>query len=293
MAQFYGMYFEFDGKSSSNLDFMITENRHLELVIVNADGENSSMMGLQRSVEEEVTSAFAPSYTGLKSTSPEFTFQVAVVDSATYEAVAPTKEQMFMINKWLFQSEEYLPFRMFDNKNTPNEDNISKPYQDMYAYVIFTSGTRYNIVGGRGYFELSMRLDSPCFYSRSITNSVSSSTTTANTTVTTKFNIGKYAHPDVRFKLAGGGTIKIKNNSLPFVEEMEIKNVPANHWIYCYNEGFKHIIDETVPTNNIRANGSFNGVWLRLIDGDNNITITSTTGTIDVEIIYQNKIAIQ
>lgn len=299
MTQFYSLHFRYDDKSSDNLGWMgVAGYMNAELVISNVDGSNDRILGLQRSINEEDSGGFAPSFLGLNQECPTFPVTLTCLDKTTGEVLPIGTEFMFELNRWLFQ-DEYKVFRLFTNNDIPNQNDyaLTRPWMDMYYYAIFTSATQYNVNNGRGYINLEMRLDSPCAYSGVISNRNTSTGRSINVNLQTKFNVGQYIYPDYRFRLVNGGDITITNtfdgtgsrNS----ETMKFTNVPANHWVYCYNEGYKYIVDETVESYNVRKHLEPSSQWMRLIYGKNLLNVTTSTNNFDIEFLYQNKIAIQ
>ena len=282
--QFYEMFFEFDGKRSSNLDFLMVDGKQKQLVIVNMDGSQDSIMGLRRGINEESTSGFAPAFIGFNNECPSFPLTVACLDEETRVPHILTQEQIFEINRWLFQ-EEYKPFSVYNTFNNPQQDSGAESWRDMIYYVAFTSATKYNIYNGKGYITFEMRLDSPCAYSRVIEhNEVVSGNKTF--TVSNKSNVGKYIYPDIEFILTSGTSFSIENVTTG--ELMEITGLSSNAHIYCYNEGFKYIVDINNPNTNPRV--GFNKQWLRYVYGENQLVVRGY-GT--VKLFHQNKIAIQ
>lgn len=299
MTQFYSLYFTYDDKSSANLGWMGVDGyMNAELVISNVDGSNDRILGLQRSINEEDSGGFAPSFLGLNQECPTIPITLTCIDKTTGEVLPMGTDFMFELNRWLFQ-DEYKVFRLFSNNDnvTANDYALTRPWMDMYYYSIFTNATQYNINNGRGYIDLEMRLDSPCAYSGIISNKTVTTTNFQRINLNTKFNVGEYIYPDIRFKLIDGGDIVITNrfgdNGARPVELMRFANVPANHWIYCYNEGYKYIVDETDKTYNVRKHFLSDSKWLRLIYGQNVVTVETSTNNFEIEFLYQNKIALQ
>lgn len=260
MAQFRHEMFTYDGVNS----------RDYNLYICRTGTGESRLFGADRTIKEEESNNFIPTFQGVKYNAP--TIRITLVCADNKGKVIPLdEERCFAINKWLFQ-DEYKPFTSYDNK-------------DILYYAIFTKGANYEVGCKKGYLELEMRLDSGCAYSNLIYHSyvVNGSKTVE---VINKSNIEKYSYPDVEFKILSGNSITVRNDTLGI--SMEFTNLPNKCHAYCYNEGLKHIVDKTNPDNNLRDN--FNKVWLKTMYGANQITIT---GHCEINIISQNKIAIQ
>ena len=299
MTQFYSLYFTYDDKSSANLGWMGVDGyMNAELVISNVDGSNDRILGLQRSINEEDSGGFAPSFLGLNQECPTIPITLTCIDKTTGEVLPMGTDFMFELNRWLFQ-DEYKVFRLFSNNDdvTANGYALTRPWMDMYYYAIFTGATQYNINNGRGYVDLEMRLDSPCAYSGIISNKSVRTDNAVTVDLATKFNVGTYLYPDYRFKLVNGGDITITNTfdgtGSRTPETMKFTSVPANHWVYCYNEGYKYIVDETDSTYNVRKHLTQDSQWVRLVYGKNLVNITTSTNNFEIEFLYQNKIALQ
>lgn len=260
MAYFKNMYFTYNGKSS----------KEFNLVICNTgDTSSTSIMGVERSVNEE-TNGFKPVFKGFNYTTP--TIDITLSKMKDGYASPITEEDMHKINQWLFGDENYHAFISDDNK-------------DIIYYVVFTKGGKWTNGLRQGYINLSMRLDSPCAYSpvRHHKYKVKGSKTFE---ITCKNNVGKFIEPDIEFKINSGDSIIINNTTTG--DRMEFAKLPTNTHLYCYNEDMKQIICEN--DSNFNARPHFNKQWLKLAYGKNVITIT---GDCDIDIITQDKIALQ
>lgn len=260
MAQFRHEMFTYDGKSS----------RDFNLYICRITNDTSRIFGGERTIKEEESNNFIPTFQGVKYSAPTIPITLVCVDENNN--VIPLEDELsFEINKWLFQ-DDYKPFTSYDNK-------------DIIYYSLFTKGSNYDVGCKKGYLELEMRLDSGCAYSNLIYHNF---TVNGQKTVEiiNKSNVEKYSYPDVEFQLLSGNSIVVRNDTLGV--SMEFSNLPKNCHVYCYNEGLKHIVDKTNPENNLREN--FNKTWLKTMYGVNQFTII---GHCEINIINQNKIAIQ
>lgn len=260
MAYFKSLYFTYNGKSSKEFD----------LIICNV-GDNSSttIMGLDRSVNEE-SDGFRPIFKGFNYTSPTINITLSKMKNGSASPI--TDDDMYKINQWLFGDENYHPFISDDNK-------------DVVYYAVFTKGAKWMNSLRQGYINLTMRLDSPCAYTPVRHNKYR---VRGNKTfeIICKNNVGKFIEPDVEFKLNNGDGIKIENKTTG--DCMEFTELPTNTHLYCYNEDMKQIVCKN--DSNFNARPHFNKQWVKLLYGKNIITIT---GECDVDIITQDKIALQ
>ena len=297
--QFYHHYFALGDVSSPN--YLASHNPRLPdsndkaLVIVNMDGTGAQdrMVGLDRSINEDDSGGFAPSFLGVKNSCPTFTIQVACLSKSTGEALSLTPDEMFYLNKYLFK-DYYQELRIYGanyGSNDINEQELS--WTDLIYYVICTRATQYNVSNGRGYIELEFRLDSPCAYSPQMEAVKTVTGNNFTISIEAKFNVGDYIYPDIQFRLPNGsGNVTIKN--LTTNQTMQFNNVPQNNIIYCYNEGYKYVQNQT--NQNAYSMGMLdpNSEWIALADGMNTIEVyVSGTNGIETKFIYQNKIAIQ
>jgi hypothetical protein len=290
--QFFQHYFQItDGNmvyESHNLPFLPINK---SIVIVNMGSSiQERMIGLDRSIEED-DGSFAPSFLGTKNNCPTFTLQLACVDKKTGQTETLTADEMFELMGLLFK-DYYRPFKVYGlDYNKENSSERELTFSDMFYYVIFTRGKQFNYSNGKGYLELEMRLDSPCAYSQQI-EATATINESGSISVQTKFNVGEYIYPDIEFVLNYSGRVIITNETTG--QTMTFTSVPANHKIYCYNEGYKYVQDKSDETAYAMGMLEPNSVWLALKNGKNNIKVTTENGKrVVVRIIYQNKIAIQ
>ena len=290
--QFYQHYFQItDGEKvyeSHNLPFLPSNK---QIVIINMGSSiQERMIGLDRSIEED-EGGFSPSFLGTKNNCPTFTLQLACVDKETRQTQALTADEMFEFMGMMFK-DYYRAFKVYGlDFNSEDSSERELTFSDMIYYVMFTKGKQFNYSNGKGYLELEMRLDSPCAYSNQI-EVVQTISTTGTLVVPTKFNVGEYIYPDIEFISNTAGDVIFKNEMTN--QTMTFKSVPAKHKIYCYNEGYKYIQDQTDTSTYAMGMLEPNSEWLALINGKNNIRVTTSNGQqVTIRIIYQNKIAIQ
>ena len=296
--QFYHHYFALGDISSSN--YLASHNPSFlhsdkALVIVNMDGsgEQERMIGLDRSIDEDDSGGFAPSFLGVKNSCPTFTMQVACLSKSTGEALSLTPDEMFYLNKYLFK-DYYQELRIYGanyGSNDINEQELS--WTDLIYYVICTRATQHNINDGKGYLELEFRLDSPCAYSPQIKTYKESEGDCLSFYIDARFNVGEYIYPDIQFKLFyGSGDVTITNFTTN--QRMTFHNVPKGNVIYCYNEGYKYVQNQTDSSAYSMGMLDPNSEWIALVDGGNVIEVyVSGTNGLEATIIHQNKIAIQ
>ena len=260
MAQFRNVGFTFDGINAEDLGYYI----------VSLDSKDSSILGTNRSIQEEDNNKFAKSFQGVKYN--ELTFEINIIKAQNQKAVPITEEDIFFLNNWLMKPEEYKIF-------------ISHQNRDILYYVLFTEMSDVRFAQRKGYITLKMRLSSGCSYSNVMHHlyTVAGSKTIE---IYNRSNVESYAYPDIWFKTKGQGDLTIRNALLG--EEMKFTNLPTDVEVACHNEGMKQVVCNSDPTLNFRSN--FNKQWLRLAYGRNVITIT---GNCEIDIFFQNKIAIQ
>ena len=260
MAQFRNVGFTFDGINAEDLGYYI----------VSLDSKDSSILGTNRSIQEEDNNKFAKSFQGVKYN--ELTFEINIIKAQNQKAVPITEEDIFFLNNWLMKPEEYKIF-------------ISHQNRDILYYVLFTEMSDVRLAQRKGYITLKMRLSSGCSYSNVMHHQYTVSTS-KTIEIYNKSNIQNYAYPDVRFTTKAKGDISITNTTLG--EEMKFTGLSKGITVSCHNEGLKQVVCDSDPTVNLRSN--FNKNWLRLAYGRNVITVT---GNCEIDIFFQNKIAIQ
>lgn len=260
MAQFRNIGFTFDGINAEDLGYCI----------VSLDEKDSSILGTNRSIQEEDTNKFAKSFQGVKYN--ELTFEINITKVQNQKAVPITEEDVFFLNNWLMKPEEYKIF-------------ISHQNRDILYYALFTEMSDVRLAQRKGYITLKMRLSSGCSYSN-VMHHQYTITTSKTINIYNKSNIEDYAYPDITFTTKAQGNITITNKTLG--ETMQFTNLPQNVTVSCHNEGMKQVVCDSDPTLNFRSN--FNKQWLRLAYGRNVITVT---GNCEIDIFFQNKIAIQ
>lgn len=260
MAQFKNVGFTFDGINAEDLGYYI----------VSTDSELSAIIGTNRTIQEEESNNFAPSYQGVKYN--VMTFDITIAKVRDGNLVPITEDDIYYLNNWLLKPEEYKIF-------------ISHQNRDILYYVMFTEASNYMNSARQGYINLTMRFASGCSYSTIAHHQyVVSGTKTFE--VFNKSNVEQYVHPDVFFKTTLQGNFSVRNDTLGI--EMAFTDVPSNTSVRCYNEGLKQIVCESDPGLNLRP--KFNKTWIRLAYGRNVITVK---GNCTVDLHFQNKIAIQ
>lgn len=262
MAQFRNIGFTFDGVNAEDLGYYI----------VSLDSTNSSVLGTSRTIIEEETNNFAKSFQGVKYN--EFSFEITITKSNGSKFLPFTEEDIFFLNNWLMKPEDY---RIF----------ISHQNRDILYYVLFTDMSDVRFEDETGYITLKMRLSSGCSYS-TVAHHTHKVAVNHTIEIYNKSNVEDYVYPDVNFitRFESNNGIRIINQTLG--ETMEFWNLPPNHEFMCYNEGLKQVVCVTNGELNIQP--LFNKKWLRLAYGRNVIRIE---GACDIDIFFQNKIAIQ
>lgn len=262
MAQFRNVGFTFDGINAEDLGYYI----------VSLDSKNSSVLGTNRTIKEEDTNNFAKSFQGVKYN--DFTFEITITKANKNKALPITEEDIFFLNNWLMKPEDY---RIF----------ISHQNRDILYYALFTEMSDVRFAQRTGYVTLKMRLSSGCSYS-TVAHHAHRVAPNHTIEIYNKSNVEDYVYPDVNFitRFESNNGIRIINQTLG--ETMEFWNLPPNHEFMCYNEGLKQVV--CVTNGELNMQPLFNKKWLRLAYGRNVIRIE---GTCDIDIFFQNKIAIQ
>lgn len=262
MAQFRNVGFTFDGINGEDLGYYI----------VSLDSKNSSVLGTNRTIKEEETNNFAKSFQGVKYN--EFTFEITIVKANKNKALPITEEDIFFLNNWLMKPQDY---RIF----------ISHQNRDILYYALFTEMSDVRFAQRTGYITLKMRLSSGCSYS-TVAHHTHRVTHDYTMEIYNKSNVEDYVYPDVNFitRFDGNNGIRVINETLG--ETMEFWNLPPNHEFMCYNEGLRQVV--CVTNGELNLQPLFNKKWLRLAYGRNVIRIE---GACDIDIFFQNKIAIQ
>lgn len=262
MAQFRNVGFTFDGINAEDLGYYI----------VSLDSKNSSVLGTNRTIKEEDTNNFAKSFQGVKYN--DFTFEITITKANKNKALPITEEDIFFLNNWLMKPEDY---RIF----------ISHQNRDILYYALFTEMSDVRFAQRTGYITLKMRLSSGCSYS-TVAHHAHKVAPNHTIEIYNKSNVEDYVYPDVNFitRFESNNGIRIINQTLG--ETMEFWNLPPNHEFMCYNEGLKQVV--CVTNGELNLQPLFNKKWLRLAYGRNVIRIE---GTCDIDIFFQNKIAIQ
>lgn len=262
MAQFREMAFTFDGICSSDLGYYI----------ISTDSEDVAQLGLIKNIQEEDTNNFSKAFQGV--TYDAFTFEIQITKlNNNYELSSISEKDIEFLNGWLMKPREYKIFTSGDNR-------------DILYYVLFT-GMKDVRYGDKGYITLQMRLNSGCAYS-TVAHHQYTVGSTRTIEIYTRSTVDEYVYPDVNIIARGSGknTIKIFNDSLG--EEMSFTDIPQGYEIMAYNEGMKQVRCMNDKTFNV--NHKFNKNWLKLAYGRNIIRIV---GNCEIDIFFQNKIAIQ
>lgn len=260
MAQFRNIGFTFDGINAEDLGYYI----------VSLDSKDTSMLGTNRTIKEEDSNNFAKSFQGVKYN--ELTFEINIIKATKHKALPITEEDIFFLNNWLMKPEEYKIF-------------ISHQNRDVLYYALFTEMSDVRFAQRTGYITLKMRLSSGCSYS-TVAHHRAMIEESWEFEIYNKSNVEHYVYPDVWFYKNTTGDITIRNETLG--ETMSFTNIPRGTTVSCYNEGMKQVVCDNNPDLNLQPH--FNKKWLRLGYGRNVIKVT---GECEIDIFFQNKIAIQ
>lgn len=283
MAQFRYMGFTFDGQAGVDLGYYL----------INPTGDNNGIVGTKRSVKEEDTGKTTRQFNGVSYDSLEFDIHICKMNEDHSKILEIDEDDMFFLNNWFMKPKTYKVFSNYPLEWEYGYNGGTCVARDIYYYCIFTSMQDVKVDDMRGYVVLHMRLNSGFAYSPILHNNL----TVVNEdslTINTRSNIDETILPDVMISNATG-TITISNEETGTT--MVLNNLKSDHVYYCYNEDMKRIIEystytdtsQVATTTNMANN--FNKVWLTLDGyGENNITVT---GSCDIDIIYQNKLAIQ
>lgn len=263
MSQFKNVGFTFDGINGEDLGYYI----------VSTSNKGSAYMGVTKKIQEEKTSNFAPSFQGIEYDAITFEITIAKINKHG-NCVPISEEDVFFLNNWLLKPNDYKIF-------------ISHQNRDILYYAMFTQANS-TLNGTReGFVNLTMRLSSGCSYS-TVAHHAHKVAPNHTIEIYNKSNVEDYVYPDVNFitRFESNNGIRIINQTLG--ETMEFWNLPPNHEFMCYNEGLKQVV--CVTNGELNLQPLFNKKWLRLAYGRNVIRIE---GTCDIDIFFQNKIAIQ
>lgn len=265
MPQFLNLGFTFDGISGEDVGYYI----------VNASSSSDNDMGLKKEIQEEDNNLTTKTFLGIKLSS--FTFTIDIVKMPPhhreYTILEITEKDINFLNNWLLKPNDYRVFSSDQNR-------------DVFYYAMFTD-MKETRIGLKSYLTLTMRLNSGFAYSSVIHHKYSVENGLYTSTISTKSTVDDYIYPDIYLEvLKDTDTITITNITIG--ESMTLTNIPKGKYI-CYNEDMKHIDCISGSVTNLRP--YFNNVWLRLLgNGVNHIMIE---GTCEIDIYFQNKIAIQ
>lgn len=296
--QFYHHYFSLRD-SETGLSFeshdphFLLNNKALVIVNMEGSGVQDRMIGIDRSINEDDSGGFAPAFLGVTNNCPTFKMQIACLDKFTGQPLNLTPKELFDLNKHLFK-DYYQELKIYGAVYGTNDmDEQKQTWTDLIYYVICLRATQYNINAGKGYIEVEFRLDSPCAYSPQQEKKETIQNGYGTFEVEAAFNVGNYIYPDIEFILPNGsGNVSIRNANTG--ETMTFVNVPQNNKIYCYNEGYKYVQNQTDTKAYAMGMLDPNSVWLSLVDGENLIEVAiEGTDRMEVRFLYQNKIAIQ
>lgn len=282
MAQFRHMGFTFDGISGASLGYFL----------INPTPDNGGTIGVSKSIQEEDTGKSLKQFNGVTYNSLEFDIHICKMNEEHTKIIEINEDDMFFLSNWLMKPKTY---RVFTNYPLEWEYGYETCVsRDICYYCMFTSMTDVKVDDLKGYVTLRMKLNSGFAYSPIIHNQYSV-IDSATFNIYTRSNVDELVLPDIKIYPQVAGTVTIKNETTG--QTMTLTNLKKNYVYYCYNEDLKRIIEYSSDTNFNNGNpttrnmsGEFNDVWIELEYGENVITVT---GDCDVDIIYQNKLAIQ
>ncbi len=262
MAQFKNLNFSFNGVRSDEFN----------LSICNIKGNNETFFGVDRSVSLEKAGMFTNTIRGIDYSVP--TIELTLVHHKNNKPISFTDEELFAINRWLFNPQVYRPFVSDDNKG-------------IVYYAMFTKGSKWENGTRQGYINVTMQLNGGCAYGI-LNHDVHFVEYEREVSVYNNSNLGEYNHPDIVVKTVGVCTdVEITNYTTG--ETMTFKDMPKGINFTCYNENVKHM---ECHNGDLNIRQFFSGDWLRLAYGRNTISI-KCNGACEVLILHQPKIALQ
>ena len=283
MAQFRHMGFTFDGIAGASLGYYL----------INPTTDNGGVVGLNKTIKEEDTGKSIKQFNGVTYNTLEFDIHICKMNDDHSKILEINENDMFFLNNWLMKPKTYRVFTNYPMEwEYGYETCVSR---DICYYCMFTSMTDVRVNDLTGYVTLHMKLNSGFAYSPIIHNQYTVATSqTIN--IYTRSNVDEFVYPDLKIYPTTAGTVTVKNNTTG--ETMTLQNLKANHVYYCYNEDLKRIIEYSSNDNYLNNKPTTRNMqpefitkqWLSLVYGENSITIT---GDCSIDIIYQNKLAIQ
>lgn len=282
MAQFRHMGFTFDGIAGASLGYYL----------INPTKDNNGVVGLNKSIKEEDTGKNIKQFNGVTHNTLEFDIHICKMNKSHSKILEIDEDDMFFLNNWLMKPNTY---RVFTNYPLEWEYGYETCVtRDVCYYCMFTSMQDIKVDDMRGYVVLHMKLNAGFAYSPIIHNKYNV-IDTASFSIYTRSNVEEFVLPDIKIYPNKLGSVTITNEETG--QTMVIDNLKPQHVYYCYNEDMKRIIEYSSNDNYINGKpttrnigNDFNKVWLSLVYGENHITVT---GDCSIDIIYQNKLAIQ
>lgn len=271
MPDIYGAHFTYDGVSS----------RNYKLIIANVDTERS----LSLSGQTEVATIFnktnkqrlvvGNNYANSPMAIPIniLTDDNSIMDRATVRA----------ISRWLFDRQSYKRLSL-DPIDVPSEDDpgAGARAKELYINCRFSNPQRLEYFGGTVGFTVTMETDSGWWWQeatiKDFTFTGVGPTSTNNFVVTVDSDYDDYIYPLMTIRTARSGDVSLKNNS------------DGTYTTAFINIAGGSIITISGRTNYINSQyyERFKGRHFpRLINGDNNFTVTGAVSRITVE--FENR----
>lgn len=265
MAQLRAEDFIFDGKKLSSFGYSIVEV-----------DQSTQSIGIDRSIE--TVESIGGEYNITKINQNVGTYTITICKINDWGVVQPiTQNDLKEINRWLFKPKNYKELIALNGGQG-----------DLVYYVIFTGAELTYFQNDVGYIELTFETDSNHAYGKVKETTVQvAQGQTGVVYLDLEDNISDYYYLDVEFTVTGN-SFSITNETLG--ETMTFTNLTTDAYRKgrVYGDGMMFAVSLTDSTLNMREKS--NKVFLRLVQGQNKITIT---GSGNYKFYIEPKIALQ
>lgn len=272
MIDFYGCHFEFAGVSSADYGLIFATMDTSQLAQSAGEIEGSTVFNKLANKRYLIADD--------TSNSP-LSFDVEIFSEDSYPFDKTTRRT---IEKWLFNTRSYksLYIDMEDDPEGDLYEEIDGEIKRNYLYCRFINPIKIEGNGGVIGYQATLEADSGLWWQDSVTKSFDSSSLSGTTIITIPVDtdFDSYIYPKVTiFTGSDGGDLIITNHSDDSTRLTKFTELPANTTVIMNGE-FNYI-NGTYYDNFVYMN------FVRLLDGDNNLTVDGDVATMDIE--YQNR----
>lgn len=270
MADIYGSHFEYGGLSSRQHGLIIANVNTDRMTLLNGAKEGVTIFSKNAKKRYLVDDDY--------SSSP-VSFEVEIV---TEDGRCLELSERRQIEKWLFNHRDYrrLYLDIADDENGETYEYIDGTQLRNYLNCRLVNPEKLEYNGGITGYKVTLEADSNMYWQDAITKTYSINNASVNAssvvTINVDTDLDEYIYPKVTITLGGvGGDIIITNNSDDSSRLTKFVELSANTTIVMKGE-LNYVSGQYYEK-------FYNRNFIRLLDGENTLTVTGNVVSIEVE----------